>query len=163
MQLLINDANILIDIEIAGLTKIVFRLPFTFCTPDLLFYDELGDDYSHLIEHGLRLLELTPRSIQFTLELEHTYKQPSRYDCLALSLAVQEQCPLLTGDRALRKAAEQTNVTVHGMIWLVEKMIEHELLTRATARQAYQKMQLAGSRLPWKEAFSRLEKSDTRE
>jgi len=163
MQLLINDANILIDIELAGLTMIFFELPFTFCTPDLLFYDELGDDYIHLVRHGLRLLELTSRSIQFSQELDQKYKQPSRYDCLALSLAVQEQCPLLTGDRALRKAAEQTNVTVHGMIWLVEKMIEYELLTSATARQAYRKMQLAGSRLPWKEAFSRLEKFDTRE
>jgi hypothetical protein len=48
MQLLINDANILIDIELAGFTAILFSPPFTCCTPDLLFHDKLGDEYTFL-------------------------------------------------------------------------------------------------------------------
>ncbi|MFA7165006.1 MAG: PIN domain-containing protein [Desulfoplanes sp.] len=161
MQMLINDANILIDIEAADLVEKIFKLPFTFCMPDMLYHDELGDTYAHFLKHGLHLLELSAQSILFTMELDQKYKRPSRYDCLTLALAVQENCPLLTGDQALRKAAEETNITVHGMIWLVEKMIEHGQLTSATARQAYQKMKQAGSRLPWEEAFGRLDAFDS--
>jgi len=43
MQLLISDANILIDMEEGQLLELMFQLPFEFRIPDLLFYDELED------------------------------------------------------------------------------------------------------------------------
>jgi hypothetical protein len=37
MQLLISDANILIDLEEGGLLEVFFRLPYQFSVPDILF------------------------------------------------------------------------------------------------------------------------------
>ncbi len=88
--------------------------------------------------------------------LVQKYKQPSRYDCFALVLAMQETCPLLTGDQNLRKAAEQEQVEVKGTLWLVEAMIHHGIITIESARQAYRHMRQNERRLPWDVAEARL-------
>lgn len=156
MQLLISDANILIDLEEGGLLAVFFGLPFKFCVPDILFYEELEQQHSHLLELGLGVLELDPASMTYAHEVSQRYKGPSRNDCFALALARQENCPLVTGDRALRRAAEREAVVVMGTLWAVEALVRHEKITTVEARAAYQKMQAGGSRLPWETAFERL-------
>lgn len=155
-QLLISDANILIDLEDGDLIIELFKLPFQFQVPDMLFADELEEDHGHLLEHGLQLGELTPESMSEVEALVQKYKQPSRYDCFALMLAKQEKCPLLTGDQNLRKAAELENVEVKGTLWIVEAMITHQLISIEAARIAYTKMKASGRRLPWQQAEARL-------
>jgi len=105
MLLLISDANVLIDIEDGNLTPVIFRLPYEIGVPDALFELELKEKHSHLLQVGLKLKTLTAESIQTTEILNTKYPRPSMMDCLALALAMQEQCPLLTGDRDLRAAA----------------------------------------------------------
>lgn len=43
MQLLISDANILIDLEEGEILDIFFQLPYQFSVPDILFFEELED------------------------------------------------------------------------------------------------------------------------
>lgn len=155
-QLLISDANILIDLEDGGLITEMFKLPFQFQVPDMLFADELEQDHGYLLEHGLQLGELTPESMSEVETLVQLYKQPSRYDCFALVLAKQQGCPLLTGDQNLRKAAEQENVEVKGTLWIVEAMITHQVITVQAARMAYERMKQKARRLPWDVAEQRL-------
>ncbi len=155
-RLLISDANILIDLEDGGLIADLFKLPFQFQVPDMLFVDELEADHGYLLEHGLQLGELTPESMAEVEGLVKRYKKPSRYDCFALVLAKQEACPLLTGDKNLRQAAEQENVDVKGTLWIVEAMIKHQVITFKAARAAYENMKQKGRRLPWELAEKRL-------
>ena len=68
---------------------------------------------------------------------------------MALALAKQEKCPLLTGDRDLKKAAELEGVFVSGTLWLVEQLIIHGLITVGVAKQSYEQMKVNGRRLPW--------------
>lgn len=156
MRLLISDANILIDLEEAQLTALLFQLPFRVMAPDLLFFDELAEQHGRLTEMGLELGELQPAAISETEFLVDRYPKPSRYDCLALALAKQERCPLVTGDRHLREAAILEKVPVVGTLWLVELMISHGLIGIAQARDAYKRMRISGRRLPWQEAEHRL-------
>jgi predicted nucleic acid-binding protein len=155
-QLLISDANILIDLEDGELIAEMFNLPFDFQVPDMLFSDELEADHGYLLEYGLQLGELTPESMTEVEALVIKYKQPSRYDCFALVLAKQQGCPLLTGDQNLRKAAEQEDVEVKGTLWIVEAMIMHQVITVQAARLAYQRMKQKERRLPWAIAENRL-------
>ncbi len=158
MQVLISDANVLIDMEAGELLELMFALPFEFKVSDMLFIDELSHQHAHLLDLGLRQTELTSDSMMDAMRMTHAYRDPSRYDCFSLALAKQEGCPLLTGDAALRKAAQIESVTVMGTIWLVEQMIEHTLINKLAAERAYQSMRDAGSRLPWGDALKRLEK-----
>jgi predicted nucleic acid-binding protein len=88
--------------------------------------------------------------------LTEQYRKPSRNDCFALALAKQEGCPLLTGDRDLRTAAEQESVLVMGTIWLVTQLVNVGIINCITAREAYDRMRLSGRRLPWPTAEEKL-------
>ncbi|WP_054113015.1 PIN domain-containing protein [Marinagarivorans algicola] len=157
-QLLISDANILIDMEEGGLLEAMFQLPFDFATPDILFFEELEEEHAHLPGLGLALKEVSSESMMYAMQLTGTYTQASRNDCFALALAKQEQCPLLTGDMALRKAAEKEAAIVKGTIWLVTQLVVHQKINIEQARDAYNQMQANGRRLPWAIAEQELEK-----
>lgn len=156
MQVLLTDANVLIDLEVPHLTRKAFELPVTFLTPDLLFYDELEQLHSHLLDLGLRVIELSPSGIARVARLVRKYPKPSRNDIIALAAAQELDCPLLTGDQNLRGAAEQEQLLVHGTIWLIEKTVEHGLIDADDALRAYDTMEERGRRLPWADARARM-------
>lgn len=120
----------------------------------------MEDRHGHLLGLGLQLSELNPQSMQYSVQLIARYKNPSRNDCFALALAKQEACPLVTGDKALRKAAEAEGVEIRGTVWVVEQMIAAGLIDAARARVAFDSMKAAGSRLPWAEVSKRLNALD---
>ncbi len=152
MQLLISDANILIDMEEGELLRLMVQLPYKFTIPDILFYEELEADHPNLLAQGMEIMPLKSETLLHASELITRHRRVSRYDCFALALAHREDCPLLTGDKALRIAADSESVPVKGSLWLVTLMVEKGLLTKDGARSAYKKMEDAGRRLPWKEA-----------
>jgi hypothetical protein len=166
MPLLISDANILIDMEAGDLQELMFRLPHEFAVPDLLFEDELSEQHTHLLGLGLRTMALNADVVRRAVELAAKYRRPSRYDLMALALAESAGCPLLTGDEALRKAAEaeiairttqaQPAIEVRGTLWLVEELVRTRLISVSEARQGYARMKAQGRRLPWSVAEQRL-------
>ena len=167
-QLLVSDANILIDMDAGGQLKGMFKLDYGFAVPDVLFEEELK-------------AQLTPRDRSRRRrgrdcggERRRRPSPPSpwprtafrggpgrrgagRNDLLALALASQEKCPLLTGDSRLRKVCEDQKMDVHGTIWLVGQMIEQKIVGIAAARSAYRAMREARRRLPWDEVEKQLE------
>ena len=64
--------------------------------------------------HGLIKISLPGSAILKAEELARRYPHPGRIDLISLVLAMEEKAMLLTGDEALRKAAFQEGVEVHG-------------------------------------------------
>jgi len=157
MEVLISDANVLIDMEAGQLVELMFQLPYEFKVSDMLFKDELSDQHGYLLDLGLIETELMPAGMLEAIRMTAAYARPSRYDCFCLALAKQEGCPLLTGDRDLRAAAESETVECRGTIWLVNELVIHGLIDKPLARQAYERMRDAGSRLPWERAINDLD------
>jgi predicted nucleic acid-binding protein len=149
MLLLISDANILIDIEIGGLVAPMFSLDYQFAVPDVLFYEELEGQHAHLLDMGLQPKELDEAMVARVSEFATQYPRPGRNDLFALVLAASEECPLLTGDKDLKAAAESENVEVRGTLWLINEMVQTGKITVHVARNAYQLMRAHGRRLPW--------------
>jgi rRNA-processing protein FCF1 len=156
MQLLISDANILIDLEEGELLITFFQLPYQFCIPDILFYEELEEQHAHLLDLGLCIGELNIDSMLYAESLINKAAGPSSNDCFALALSKQEKCPLLTGDRALKKLAEKESVIVMGTIWVVEQLVTHSIISKTDAEKSYAKMKQNGRRLPWDLALQQL-------
>jgi len=150
-MLIISDTSVLIDVECSGLTKAMFSLPWQFGVPDILFVKELSTKHAHLLDFGLISITMNGNQISEVYNLRQKYIKTSVNDLLALILAKHADCPLLTGDKALKGVAEQLNVQVHGTIWLVQQMIQHNIISVENARVAFDRMRSAGSRLPWKE------------
>lgn len=151
MLLIISDASVVIDIECGELTSTMFSLPWQFAVPDTLFVEELTERHGHLSQLGLISKTMSGDLVAEAYALHRKYIKPSVNDMLALTLAKHEGCQLLTGDKALREAAKESSVEVHGTIWLVEQMLQGEKITFDVARIAFQRMKDAGSRLPWGE------------
>jgi len=155
-KLLISDANVLIDIEVGGLIKQMFRLEYEFVVPDVLYEVELKDNHSNLPKLGLKRRELQAEAVEYTVALGSKYPKPGRIDLMALALARQERCPLLTGDQALRQAGVAEGVVVVGTIWLVGEMLNAKIIAKKDARAAYDKMKESDRRLPWTEVEKQL-------
>jgi predicted nucleic acid-binding protein len=156
MKRLINDANIFIDLEEAGLTKQLFDLPYEFAVSDVLFEEELQAQHGDLLKLGLFTLELAHTRMLRVFDLQQRYSGIGFMDCFALALAEQELCPLLTGDNKLREAARAEGTEVHGTLWVIEEMLRQQIISIETAHRAYDRMELARRRLPFKEARRRL-------
>jgi len=158
MPLLISDANILIDMDDGGLLEQMFQLNMDFAVPDILFEEELAPYYPNLLSLGLVVLEMPEESISNALSLRAQYGQMgvSANDCLALTLAKQESCPLLTGDKKLRDLCKIENIDHMGTLWLVEQMIRSGFIDCGQAKSAYEAMRDNGSWLPWKEIEKQL-------
>jgi len=151
MLLLISDANILMDIEVGDLVAPMFSLGCQFAVPDLLYVEELEGDYTYMCALGLQVRPLAPRIVERVLQLSQTHHRTGtgRNDLSALALAEAEQCPLLTGDAALRRAAQVERVPVKGTLWLIEQMVVEGRISVGVARAALQKMRDSNRRLPW--------------
>lgn len=155
MLLLISDANIVIDMEAGELIEQLFQLPMQFVMPDILYWQEIQPAGASLHEHGLLILEVTGEYIRYAENLRRRYgSAPSVNDLLALALAKQESCPLLTGDQALRSVALQEQIPVMGTIWLLCAMVENKLLNVDAALNAVKRMKARKRRLPWDEVES---------
>jgi len=147
-RLLISDANILIDMDVGGLVDAMFKLPYEYGTPNLLFEEELRLHHEDFLKKGLRLFNLEQDAVNRVIALGQEYTGVSSNDLAALALAEQEQAPLLTGDRKLYKVCIKENIEVHGTLWLVEQTFAAGHVTIDEVQQAYQKMETDGSRLP---------------
>jgi len=157
LQLLISDSNVLIDLIVINQIDNMFKLPYSFIVPDILYDQELKNDHSDLLEKGLKIKELSSKTIIYSMGLMDKYDKPGRNDLFALALAKQESSPLITGDQDLRDAAEKEAVVLYGTIWVIEQLIVYKFITVDDARIFYLEMKEKKRRLPWKIANAQLE------
>jgi predicted nucleic acid-binding protein len=155
-MLLVSDANVFIDFEVAGLSAELFRLPHEIVVPDVLYEQELSERHAHLIEHGLKKISLDGEQVAIAYELRRKYKGAGTNDLFALVLAKNLNCPLVTGDRSLRQAAEAEGLKLMGTLTLMEHLYVVGVLDLVAIQSAYEKMKVAGRRLPEKEIASQL-------
>ena len=59
--------------------------------------------------------------VEFTLDKRSLHNRRQEYDCVAYAVAKLRGWELLTGDKRLRKYAEQHSVVVHGLLWTVRE------------------------------------------
>ncbi|MCT7630955.1 PIN domain-containing protein [Aliarcobacter butzleri] len=157
MQLLISDSNVLIDLIVINQIDNMFKLPYSFIVPDILYDQELKNDHSNLLTKGLKIKKLSSETIMYSMELMEKYSKPGRNDLFALALAKQESSPLITGDQDLRDAAQKEAVVLYGTIWVIEELIAHNIITIDNAKGFYLEMKEKKRRLPWKIANAHLE------
>jgi predicted nucleic acid-binding protein len=149
-DVLVSDANIFIDFRAGGILAELFELSDDIVVPDALYRDELAAQHSDLLQLDLQQRTLGGEAVLRIVQLAQTYTRPSRYDLMALGLAEQESCTLLTGDSDLRDAAKTEGVSVHGTLWLCGRLVQDGVLTADEAASAYNHMKAGARFLPWK-------------
>ncbi|WP_446831573.1 PIN domain-containing protein [Candidatus Foliamicus sp.] len=125
-RVLVSDTSVLIDLERGSLLECALSLPFTFAVPDLLYKRELeahGGDY--LVRLGLAIEGLDSKGVELAREYRRRRRSLSLPDSFALALAKTNSWTLLSGDKELRSMAAQEEVDCHGVLWLTDRMFEH--------------------------------------
>jgi predicted nucleic acid-binding protein len=149
MDILVTDANIWIDVDVGGLTEAFCALSYQVVIPDALFRQELQEHHAEVLTSGAELRTVSGSNVLRTVKWQQDYQDASRLDLLALSLANQLNGILLSGDKALRQAAENEGVECHGTIWVGDRLLSENLVSRVELRDAYQAMKDGDRRLPW--------------
>ncbi len=137
MSVLVSDTSVLIDLDRGDLLEHLFRLPYDFCVPDLLYKKELaGDLGDKLRSHGLDVVELSPSELSRATSLRRELKVLSTPDTFAFSLAEARRWTLLTGDGALRQLAQRQGVGMHGVLWVIDEFERENIVGARTLHRA---------------------------
>lgn len=122
MVVLVSDTSVIIDLDRGALIEDLFRLPYEFAVPDLLFERELrGPLGDRMVALGLRVEELTSQEVTRAAVLRRLKADLSTPDTFAFVIAEGRGWPLLTGDGSLRAMAQETGLSVHGVLWLFDE------------------------------------------
>lgn len=153
----VTDTNVWIDLRVGNLLDNVFELDARWLIPDLVG-QELGTKRKELlVEWGLEVRSLTGDEVEAVIRLNETYSAPSRTDIATLVVARVEDGILVTGDGALRDAADEEDIEVHGTLWVVDALVDTGTVEPPEAARALQLMMEADRRLPEDEVHHRLE------
>ncbi len=157
MRIVVHDACALIDLLQGGLVNAWAHCGIEIHTTELALIEVEMDDTPL---HATGVLKVKTHSVS-ELSALHLFKSSvkrslSLEDCSVLRLAQELKAPLLTGDMDLRKTAEASGLRVHGLIWVLDTLVEKSLLTQAKAATALETLCRSGSRFPAHEVERRL-------
>ncbi len=133
MKLIVNDANILIDLIELDLLPQFFALEFEFFTTSLILEELLDEQREQLDQYlllGMLVAEdMTSSDLEVIKIIEKSKPKLSQQDCSAYHQAYSKQGTLVTSDNVLRKFAKETNLDVHGHLWVFDQMVARQTLT----------------------------------
>lgn len=139
MKVIVNDANILIDLVDLGLLPHFFALNFEFLTTSLVvneLFEEQQEALLPYIDNGTLIVqEFTEDDLLEIFSLQLSRPTLSEQDCSAFYQATKKKGTLITSDNALRKFAKDENLEVHGHLWVFDRMVEASTITGARASE----------------------------
>ena len=126
-RVVVSDSSVLIDLERGSLFAATFALRLEFCVPDLLYRLELQPHGgARLLSMGLRVLDLDGTGVALAARYRQATPALSVSDAFALALAQRTGSVLLTGDARLRRLAGAESVECHGVLWLLDLMLDEQ-------------------------------------
>lgn len=165
MIVVVNDANILIDLIKLDLVAAFFNINWEFHSTNLILenelYDEQKEQLQPFIDNGkLIIQELDVDDMISIMTIQAQKPQLSDKDCSALHCAQKLKGSLVTSDNALRKFAKLKKVDVHGHLWVFDALLEHKCITPQAAIKKLNDLNSINSKLhlPKKECEARIEK-----
>lgn len=158
--LAIQDANIMIDLVKTNLFDHCLALPYQFATTDIIL-NELYDEQIALIQPHISSAKFTVIEIsaEHLMEIQLMCLKNTRLseqDWSALYYAQQKQAILLSGDSRLRTIAETKGLPVFGILWLLDQIVEHNVLSKEETSSYLQDLMLKNKRLPVEECEKRI-------
>ena len=109
--------------------------------PDTLFEDEwlrlTEAERWALCDLGLQVRGLPGPLVQRASRYFNQHGRLNLNDCFVLTLAEEiEECILLTGDGALRRIAEGKGIEVRGVLWAMDELEAHGVVSLTTIHDA---------------------------
>ena len=153
MKLIITDTNIFFDIISIGALPEFFALDFEIYTTDFVIREILESDQKEQIESfisakKLNVFKLTANEVEEIQSFITKRFFKGITDKTILWKSQQLKCPLLTGDKKLRNEVEDFKIMVHGSIWVINSLIEKEIITSIKGAEFLEQLKLINASLP---------------
>ena len=131
MEYVSSDTNVWIDLDVIDSLELAFRSSLTYIMfretifQEMLYPENLNE---RLLSLGLQAVDITVEELFYADDVNNKYSRISVHDSIALAIAKKRNIILLTGDKALRIAAEKEGVLVMGTIELLDRLYnEHDI------------------------------------
>jgi predicted nucleic acid-binding protein len=133
MKLAVTDACIFIDLFDLELIPSFFELPFeVHSTVDV--YGELNPEQRQTLEKWIKqeqfILHNLDAEKRNQIQQAGYPKGLSETDKTVLHLARDLEALMLSSDKVLRNTASKLKLEVHGILWIIEKLIEYSHLSK---------------------------------
>ncbi len=159
MKVAVQDANILIDLELSGLLGNWFQLGIETHTTDLILEQVREGGHAEVLANAksgrLRTHVSTAETLAKAVELAALNPGIDLEDGSVCLLAQELGAILLTGDRRLRDVAVAQQVDVHGTLWIFDRLVEGGALSAAVACERLERLLRLDRYLPRAECEKR--------
>ena len=149
VEVWVMDANVFIDLEDIRLVDAFFALGNEIHTTSLVWEEVQSSQefWDANIETGRLIIhDLTSEEREEILALREG--NMSEADGSVLLYALQLQAILLTGEKKLRTVARRLGLEVHGSIWLLDHLVETEIISIEQACESLRLLMAVNIRLP---------------
>ena len=161
-RIVISDTNIILDLLFLNMLDDFFSLPCDICTTDLVIDEIVQPAQQKIIDsfvksRKLEVVQFSPSEFSNITNLfVMNPNNASLTDCSVWYYAKQTNGRLLTGDGKLRKAAENDNVKVSGILYVFDNLIEYGILSEKDAADLLENLMKINMRLPKDECEKRI-------
>ena len=164
MEIVVNDTNILIDLAKADLLRLCPLMSLEFHTLDVIVEEVEDYEQRHAVdelvaEGTLKVRSLSGKQMMTVMEKVEAYEGKcnlSPEDISVLVYAKENDFRLLTGDKTLRTKAIDDGVTVSGILYLTDRMLDDNLVTAEEMISILQRLLTVNKRLPKKSIEERI-------
>lgn len=164
MKIIVNDTNIFIDMNSIGLLGLMCELEYEIHTVDFVAAEIINPEqkevFNQMVASGkIKVDSFTSKEVsEIVEEYSAVSGNLSIPDCSVCYYARKNNVPMLTGDRRLRRYAEQQSIEVHGILFLFDEMVAAGVLAPYDAAEKLSALVKLNARLPKTEISSRIEK-----
>jgi rRNA-processing protein FCF1 len=163
-KIVVNDTNVFIDLYEVGLLDEFFSLPWEVHTTDFVMLELLKEGQHDTVARykAEKRLIVPVFEAKEMLEIGNLFQQSlnktnlSLTDCSVWYYAKVNNYILLTGDRKLRTTSAYEGVEVHGVIYVFDRLVEFNVISRQVAVKKLQQLYSINSRLPKEEIEKRI-------
>ncbi|GFI00299.1 MULTISPECIES: PIN domain-containing protein [Bacteroidales] len=162
MKILVNDTNIFIDLHSVGLLEEMCRLPYEIHTVDLVVAEIADADQRRIFDELVARGEISvdgftaDEVIEIVEEHSSVSGNLSIPDCSVCYFARKHNVPMLTGDRRLRRYAEEQSIEVHGILFIFDELVRHDIISTSMAADRLEELFAINARLPKAEIRDRI-------
>jgi hypothetical protein len=136
MKIAVTYACIFIDLIELQLTSQFFGLQFEIHT-SLDVYNELFREQQELLKAYMSVGKLTVHNLtsdeKIQIQAENFPKSLSENDKSVIFLAEKLNALILSSDKAVRRYSKTKAIEYHGMLWIFDRLIEYELISKGNA------------------------------
>ena len=166
-EIVINDANIFIDLISINLLEKLIELDLSFQTTDFVIKELMDtddkkqkDNIKDLIiqENKISIISFSNKELNEIDKIQKRNNGLSYTDSSCIYLAKKVKGILLTGDNLMRKLVKKSKIEIHGIIWIFDKLLEINIINYEVAIKKMEVLLEINQWLPVKICRNRIKK-----